>query len=43
MSANNLKFLDFEVYPKWWCLTVSDEEESYDKDPSGSSVPNGSV
>lgn len=29
MPANNLKFLDFEVYPKWWCLTVSDEEENY--------------
>ena len=26
---NNLKFLDFEVYPEWWCLVVSDEEETY--------------
>lgn len=29
MSANNLKFFDFEVYPNWWCCVVSDEEETY--------------
>ncbi len=29
MSANNLKFFDFEVYPEWWCAIVSDEEETY--------------
>ena len=29
MSANNLKFLDFEVFANWWCCVVSDEEESY--------------
>lgn len=26
---NNLKFMDFEVFPHWWCCTVSDEEEHY--------------
>lgn len=26
---HNLRFFDFEVYPEWWCLVVSDEEESY--------------
>lgn len=29
MSANNLKFFDFEVFPNWWCCVVSDEEETY--------------
>ena len=29
MSANNLKFFDFEVFPEWWCCVVSDEEETY--------------
>lgn len=29
MSANNLKFLDFEVFPEWWCVVVSNEEETY--------------
>lgn len=29
MSANNLKFLDFEVFPEWWCVVVSDEEDTY--------------
>ena len=29
MSANNLKFFDFEVFPEWWCVVVSDEEETY--------------
>ena len=29
MSANNLKFFDFEVFPNWWCCVVSDEEEQY--------------
>ena len=29
MSRHNLKFLDFEVYPEWWCLVVSDEEDNY--------------
>lgn len=29
MSANNLKFFDFEVFPEWWCVVVSDEEEIY--------------
>ena len=24
-----LKFHDFEVYPEWWCIVVSDEEDSY--------------
>lgn len=26
---NNLKFFDFEVYPKYWCCVVSDEEDTY--------------
>lgn len=26
---SKLKFFDFEVYPEWWCLVVSDEEDSY--------------
>lgn len=29
MSLHNLRFFDFEVYPEWWCLVVSDEEENY--------------
>lgn len=29
MSKLGLRFLDFEVYPKWWCLVVSDEEDDY--------------
>ena len=29
MSANNMKFFDFEVYPNWWCCAVSDEEDEY--------------
>lgn len=29
MSANNLKFFDFEVFPNWWCCVVSDEEDEY--------------
>jgi hypothetical protein len=29
MSANNLKFFDFEVFPEWWCCVVSDEEDQY--------------
>lgn len=29
MSANNLRFFDFEVYPEWWCCVVSDEEDNY--------------
>lgn len=29
MSANNLKFFDFEVFPEWWCVVVSDEEDTY--------------
>lgn len=29
MSANNLKFFDFEVFPEWWCCVVSDEEDNY--------------
>lgn len=29
MSANNLKFFDFEVFPEWWCCVVSDEEDKY--------------
>jgi len=24
-----LKFFDFETYPEWWCVVVSDEEDSY--------------
>lgn len=24
-----LKFIDFETYPEWWCVVVSDEEDSY--------------
>ena len=26
---NNLKFFDFEVFERWWCCVVSDEEETY--------------
>ena len=26
---NNLKFFDFEVFERWWCCVVSDEEPSY--------------
>lgn len=29
MSKHNLKFIDFEVYPDWWCLVVSDERDTY--------------
>lgn len=31
MSYNNLKFFDFEVFPEWWCVVISDElpEERY--------------
>ena len=29
MSLHNLRFFDFEVYPEWWCLVVSDEEDQY--------------
>ena len=29
MGTNNLKFFDFEVFPNWWCVVVSDEEDSY--------------
>jgi len=24
-----MKFFDFEVYPNWWCVVVSDEEPTY--------------
>lgn len=24
-----LKFFDFETYPEWWCVVVSDEEDNY--------------
>lgn len=24
-----MKFFDFETYPDWWCVVVSDEEDSY--------------
>jgi len=24
-----MKFFDFETYPEWWCVVVSDEEDSY--------------
>lgn len=24
-----LKFFDFETYPTWWCVVVSDQEDSY--------------
>lgn len=24
-----LKFFDFETYPEWWCVVVSEEEDSY--------------
>lgn len=30
---HNLKFLDFEVFPEWWCLVVSDEEKEYSSKP----------
>lgn len=33
MSANNLKFFDFEVFANWWCCVTSDEEDTY---PGGS-------
>lgn len=33
MSANNLKFFDFEVFPQWWCCVVSDEEDEYPGGP----------
>lgn len=26
---SKLKFIDFETYPEWWCVVVSDEEPSY--------------
>lgn len=26
---NNLRFFDFEVFPEWWCVVISDEEEQY--------------
>jgi len=26
---SKLKFFDFETYPEWWCVVVSDEEDSY--------------
>ena len=26
---SKLKFLDFETYPEWWCVVVSDEEDQY--------------
>lgn len=26
---HNLMFFDFEVYPEWWCVTFSKEEETY--------------
>lgn len=29
MSANNLRFFDFEVFPNWWCCVISDEEDTY--------------
>ncbi len=28
-----MKFFDYEVYPDWWCIVVSDEEESYNSKP----------
>lgn len=29
MSKHNFKFFDFEVFPEWWCLVISDEEDNY--------------
>jgi len=26
---NNFTFFDFEVYPEWWCVVLSNEEENY--------------
>lgn len=26
---NDFKFFDFEVFPNWWCVVVSDEEDTY--------------
>lgn len=28
-----LKFFDFETFPEWWCVVVSDEEPSYQSSP----------
>lgn len=28
-----LKFFDWEVYPEWWCVVVSDEEDHYTSSP----------
>lgn len=28
-GIHNLKFLDFEVFPNWWCVVASDEENEY--------------
>ncbi len=28
-----MKFYDFETYPNWWCVVVSDEEASYNSKP----------
>lgn len=28
-----LKFFDFEVFKNWWCVVISDEEDSYNSKP----------
>lgn len=28
-----MKFFDFEVYPEWWCVTISDKEQTYNSSP----------